>query len=77
MGTKGRLEGCEIYGNVGGGVSVEYESAPCILRCNIHDHVGGGGERGSGFGVFVAPDATAMVQDCTFARNACGDVKRE
>ena len=73
---KGRLEGCEVCGNGGGGIKISGDN-PSIVACVISDHAGGGRERGSGCGVCVGPGAAGMATEvaaCVFARNAGGDI---
>ena len=66
--TRGRLEGCEIWGNSGGGVHVSKEADPTLIGCIIRDHVGS-------TGVYISPSGTATVAfDCVFARNSGWDV---
>ena len=77
-GTKGRLVGCEIWGN-DNGVRVEREGDPTLVGCTIRDHADGdirGIYEESGCGVFVDVSAygKATCTDCVFARNASGDI---
>ena len=78
-GSKGRLEGCELWDNTGGGVSVRMGGDPTLVGCTLRDHAVGGKEISSGCGLFVASDAVglATAADCVFARNAKGDVVRQ
>ena len=71
----GRLECCELWGNVRGGVWVQGAGDPTIFACIVRDHAKGG----CAYGVFVdsASKGKATVgADCVFARNAKGDVVR-
>ena len=76
--AKGRLEGCELWGNGRGGILVSDGGDLSLVGCSIRDHAILGG--GSGYGVYVRSSAAgrAMVgADCAFANNAGGDVVRE
>ena len=68
--AKGRLEGCEIWGNAReGGVRVEDGGRPTLAGCTIRDH--------DGRGVFVnrfTAGAVTVEADCVFARNAGGNI---
>ena len=72
-GTKGRFEGCELWGNACGGVLVCEGADPTLARCTIRDHA-----KGRAAGVWVEAGGNVTVgADCVFARNAGGDVVRE
>ena len=76
-GTRGRLEGCELWGNADGGVVVQEEAHPTLASCIFRDHADGLW-RNSGSGVYVFHGSNATVgADCVFERNAGGDVVRE
>ena len=75
VGTKGRLEDCEVWGNSICGLYVMEEGDPTLARCTVRDHAGRGDEEGSGCGVYVDPTArgnATVGADCVFARNAKG-----
>ena len=42
-GTKGRFEGCELWGNACGGVLVCEGADPTLARCTIRDHAAAAG----------------------------------
>ena len=77
-GSKGRLEGCEIWGNSSSGCIVYGGGDPTLVGCTIRDH-SVWTFTGSGCGLYVRTDAAgkATATDCVFARNAGGDVVRE
>ena len=76
--TKGRLEGCEIWGHEKCGVYVEKGGDPTLVACTIRDHAESSSERGRGVLVaFSAAGLATVSADCVFARNAGGDVVRE
>ena len=73
--SRGRLEGCSIVGNVGGGVYVYSEGDLKLGGCTICDHAASD----QACGVFVHVTARGRVTvgaDCVFARNSGGDVVR-
>ena len=71
-GTEGRLERCELWGNAKGGVRVSAGSEVALAACALRDHAVG---RAAGVHVCVGGRA-AVGADCSFARNAGGDVVR-
>ena len=70
---RGRLEGCELWGNEFGGVEVKDGADPWLAACTIRDHNTLGA-----LGLLVRGTArgAATVADCVFARNFWGDVVR-
>ena len=68
--TKGRLEDCEIWGNMCG-VKIE-GGHPALIRCTIRDHRRGAGLE-NGIGVFIWAGGDMDDLDCIFMRNAKGD----
>ena len=79
-GTVGRLEGCDLWGNGRCGLWVGEGATAALAACAVRDHAGGGGEKGSGCGVYVdatAPGKATISADCVFARNAGNDVVLE
>ena len=73
FGTKGLLEGCELWGNANGGVRIQAGGAPTLRGCVLRDHAAG-----KAAGVLLLQccafcDATVGA-DCVFARNTGGDV---
>ena len=69
-----RIEACEIWGNMRGGVCVAYGADPVLAANTIRDHAGAGG-----CGVFVSWSArgrATVLPDNVFLRNATGDFVR-
>ena len=57
------VEGCDIAGECGGGISIHGPAtAPVIRRCKVHD--------GAGYGVWVWDNASGTVEDCEIYNNA-------
>lgn len=66
-GSSARLRRCALAGNRGGGVVTLCGGAAVLASCSLCDHPVGG--------VVVMTDSAVTVgEDCTFARNAEGDV---
>ena len=77
VGTRGRLEGCEIAENACG-VWARDGGDPYPFGCTIRDHAAGTGV-GTGVGVYVSACArgnVAIGAGNVFARNGGGDVVR-
>ena len=78
--SRARIEGCEIWCNMGPGVNVREGGDPSLFGCTLRDH-NGTAFKGSGCGVYVHADsagkATGGAGSCIFARNSGGDVVRE
>ena len=80
VGTKGRLERCDIWSNMEApGVEVKKGGDLTLIGCIIRDHRTSRFVEGSGVGLFVRANAGGVTvgADCVFARNAWGDVVRE
>ena len=73
----GRLEGCELWGSLGGGVFSFQGGDPTLSSCTIRDHALGAALSGSGCGVWVGSNTqgkATLEAGNVFARNAGGDV---
>ena len=66
--TKGRLEGCEIWGNKLDGVHIDSGADPILFRCNIHD--------GDDGGVYILGAGTkGRLERCDISRNKSAGVR--
>ena len=74
-GTRGRLEGCELFCNADGGIYVHEGGDPILSANIIRDHEGT-----LGMGVLVAADAAGLctvLPDNVFLRNRGGNIVRD
>ena len=72
-----RLDRCELWGNVEGGVCVGgggFKNKTTLSACTFRDHSGGA------VGILVRGGEAGMAMmdtDCVFARNSGGDIVRK
>eukprot|EP00667_Euglena_gracilis_P009674 EG_transcript_9831 len=64
LNTAGRVDDCEIYGNLDAGILVERPAAnPWINSCSVSD--------GKGCGIACTDSARGCIRNCSIANNAC------
>ena len=74
VGTRGRLEGCDVAFNGDCGVHVAMKGDPTLAGCTLRGHWRSGSKA---CGVFVDPTARGKGRvgaDCVFTRNTGGDI---